>query len=80
MAYGLSIEQMKTLGLYVSTPRSDTETDRPFPEPALFVANPAGEAHIVEVSNAPFVRPELDLIVRGLKAAGGGYPIRGTMS
>ncbi|NQW10559.1 MAG: redoxin domain-containing protein [Alphaproteobacteria bacterium] len=80
VAYGLSVEQMKALGLYVSIPRSDAETDRPFPEPGLFVANPDGEAHIVEISNAPFVRPELDLIVRGLKAAGGGYPIRGTMA
>jgi peroxiredoxin len=79
VAYDLSIAQMKQLGLYISTPRSDTETDRPFPEPGLFIVSPEGKAHIVEIANAPFVRPDLDLIVRGLDRARDGYPTRGTM-
>lgn len=79
VAYGLSVEQMGALGLYVSTPRSDTETDRPFPEPGLFVVSPEGKAHIVEIAKAPFIRPDLDLVVRGLDRARDGYPIRGTM-
>lgn len=79
VAYGLSVEQMRLLGLYISAPRSDTETDRPFPEPALFVTTPEGKVQIVEIANAPFVRPDLDLIVRGLDRAKDGYPIRGTM-
>jgi peroxiredoxin len=79
VAYDLSVEQMGALGLYVSTPRNDTETDRPFPEPGLFVVNPEGKAHIVEIANAPFIRPDLDLVVRGLDRARDGYPIRGTM-
>jgi peroxiredoxin len=80
VAYGLSVDQMRELGLYVSAPRSDTETDRPFPEPGFFLVSPEGAAHVVEIANAPFVRPEIDLILRGLKAAGGGYPVRGTMA
>ena len=79
VAYDLSVAQMAELGLYVSTPRSDTETDRPFPEPGLFIVSPEGKAHIVEIANAPFVRPDLDLIVRGLDRARDGYPTRGTM-
>lgn len=80
VAYDLSVEQMKSLGLYVSTPRSDTETDRPFPEPGLFVTTPEGNVQIVEIANAPFVRPDLDLVVRGLSRGKEGYPVRGTMA
>lgn len=79
VAYGLSVDQMRQLGLYISTPRSDTETDRPFPEPGLFVTTPEGKVQIVEIANAPFVRPDIDLIVRGLDRGRDGYPIRGTM-
>lgn len=79
VGYDLSVEQMRRLGLYISAPRNETETDRPFPEPALFVTTPEGKVQIVEIANAPFVRPDLDLVVRGLSKAKEGYPIRGTM-
>ena len=79
VGYDLSVAQMRELGLYISSPRSDAETDRPFPEPALFVVTPDGKLQIVEIANAPFVRPELDWVVRGLKLGKDGYPIRGTM-
>lgn len=79
LGYDLSVEQMRRLGLYISAPRSEAETDRPFPEPALFVITPEGKVQIVEIANAPFVRPDLDLVVRGLAKAKEGYPIRGTM-
>ena len=35
--YGLTIEQMTDLGLHISEPRSDAETDHPFAEPGNFV-------------------------------------------
>ena len=79
VAYGLSVDQMRTLGLYISAPRSDAETDRPFAESALFIVNPDGKLQIVDISNAPFVRPDLDWVLRGLKLGQDGYPIRGTM-
>ena len=34
--------QMLALGLYVSEPRSEEETDRPFAEPGVFVINADG--------------------------------------
>ena len=50
-----------------------------FPEPALFVLDPTGRAHIIEVSNAPFVRPDLDGIANGLGfIQAKAFPIRGT--
>lgn len=79
VGYDMSVDQMRALGLYISTPRSDTETDRPFPEPGLFITTPEGKVQIVEIANAPFVRPDLDLVVRGLARGREGYPVRGTM-
>lgn len=79
LAYGLSVEQMQALGLYVSDPRSPQETDRPFSEPGLFVVNPEGRLHIVDISNAPFARPDLAGVARGIAfVREKGYPVRGT--
>ena len=59
-------------------PRSPEETDRPFAEPAVFVINPQGEVQIVDISNAPFARPDLKSLLEGSKLViGKGYPIRG---
>lgn len=81
VGYGLTLDQMRTLGLYVSEPRSPQETDRPFAEPGLFVINPEGRVQIVDVSNAPFARPDLAAILRGIKIIQERqYPIRGTLT
>ncbi len=81
VGYGLSVEQMQQLGLYISNPRSPQETDRPFPEPGLFVINGDGNLHIADISNAPFARPDLDVLAGGLKfIRENDYPIRGTYS
>lgn len=81
VGYDLSVDQMRALGLYISEPRSPQETDRPFPEPALFITNPEGKLQIVDVSNAPFARPELNSVLSGLKfIQERKYPIRGTLA
>ncbi|GAB2510712.1 redoxin family protein [Microbulbifer agarilyticus] len=82
IAYGLTEEQMKTLGLYISIPRSEQETDHNFAEPGLFVVNEEGNLHVVDISNNPFVRPELGALTRGLawiRDPDNHYPIRGTL-
>jgi peroxiredoxin len=79
VGYGLSIDQMKQLGLYISDPRSSKETDQPFPEPGLFVIRPDNVIQIIDISNAPFARPELGAILRGVKfIRENDYPVRGT--
>lgn len=79
VGYDLSVDQMHTLGLYVSSPRSPEETDRNFAEPGLFVINPQGAVQIVDVSNAPFSRPDLEGLLNGLKfIIAKDYPVRGT--
>lgn len=81
MFHGLTVEQMEALGLYISDPRSPQETDHPFAEPGLFVINGEGTLQVVDLSNNPFVRPELATLVRGLawiRDPKNDYPIRGT--
>ena len=79
VGYDLTPDQMRTMGLYVSSPRSPEETDRDFAEPGLFVINPQGAIQIVDVSNAPFARPDLEGLLHGLKfVIAKDYPIRGT--
>lgn len=79
--YGLSLEEMKSLGLYISHPRSEQETDHPFAEPGLYVINEDGTLQVVDISNNPFVRPDLENLVSGLEwIRKNDYPIRGTYS
>lgn len=81
IAYGLSEQQMKELGLYISVPRSEQETDHNFSEPSLFVVNENGDLHVVDLANNPFIRPELGALTRGLawvRDPNNHYPIRGT--
>ena len=79
MGYGLSTDQMQALGVYVSTPRSPEETDRPFPEPGLFIVNDQGLLQIIDISNAPFARPDLEVLASGIAfVRANAYPIRGT--
>ncbi len=80
IAYGLSVEQMNELGVYISNPRSKEETDHPFAEPGLFVVNNEGKVHVVDISNNPFVRPDLKSLISGLewiRNPVNNYPIRG---
>ncbi len=78
VGYAMTIEQMGTLGLYVTDPRSPQETDRPFAEPGMFVINGDGNIQILDISNAPFARPELEVVLNGIKfIRENDYPIRG---
>ena len=78
VAYGLSLEQARNLGLYISTPLSDTETDKPFAEPGLFFIRPDGGLHFAEISSAPFCRPDLSMIKIGVGVIlDRDYPARG---
>lgn len=80
---GLSISQMKQLGLYVSNPRDENETDHPFSEPALMVIDDEGVVRIADIANAPFIRPNLDILVKGLeyiRQPDMNYPIRGAFT
>jgi peroxiredoxin len=79
LGYGLTLDQARTLGLYLSDPRSPQETDRPFAEPGLFVVNADGKVQVVDISNAPYSRPDLAGLLSGIKnTRAKNNPIRGT--
>lgn len=83
IAYGLSQQDMQALGLFISEPRSEQETDHNFAEPALFVINGNNQVQIAEIANAPFIRPDIELLLNGLKFIrnpDNNYPIRGQLS
>ncbi|MFT5796940.1 MAG: peroxiredoxin [Candidatus Azotimanducaceae bacterium] len=80
VGYDMSIAQMQSLGLYISDPRSEAESDRPFPEPGLFMINEQGNIQIIDISNAPFARPDLNVFLGGagfVRNPENNYPIRG---
>lgn len=66
LGYGLSQTQMRQLGLYVSTPLSPAETDRPFSEPGTFIMRPNGTLMLVDISNGPAARPDLEELLDGV--------------
>lgn len=81
IGYDLSITQMQQLGLYISHPRSEAESDRPFAEPGVFIVNDEGLIQIIDISNAPFARPDFQTLLGGInfvRNPANNYPIRGT--
>ena len=77
--YGMDTPTMQRLGLYISEPVSARETDHRFPEPALLVVNAESILQIVDIANAPFARPDLELLLKGLRfVIEKRYPTRGT--
>ncbi|MEM7720627.1 MAG: redoxin domain-containing protein [Pseudomonadota bacterium] len=67
LCYGMSEAQMRSLGLYVSTPLSDAETTGLFAEPGAFAIRPDGTLMLVDISNGPAARPDLDELLDGMK-------------
>ncbi len=79
VAYGLSIAQMQDLGLYISHPRTPQETDQPFAEPGMFAVNTDGKVQLIDISNTPFNRADLQELVETVEwIRANNYPIRGT--
>lgn len=83
VGYGLSVEQMQSLGLYISSPRHGMDVEGPFAEPGLFLVNEEGELRMVDIANVPFLRPQLGSLVGGLKFMRGmteTFPANGTFA
>lgn len=79
LCYGLSEAQMRMLGLYVSNPLSEAETTGRFAEPGAFGIRPNGTLMLVDVSNGPAARPDLDELLDGMKFnISNDRPTRGT--
>lgn len=66
LAYGLTVDQMRSLGLYVSEPLSEAETTDIFAEPGAFGIRPDGTLLLVDISNGPAARPDLEELLDGM--------------
>jgi peroxiredoxin len=66
LCYGMTEAQMRALGLYVSSPLSDAETTNLFAEPGAFAIRPNGTLMLVDISNGPAARPDLEELLDGM--------------
>ena len=70
---------MRSLGVYVSEPLSEAETDSLFAEPGTFAIRPDGSLMLVDISNGPASRPDLGELLDGMKFnIENDRPVRGT--
>jgi len=79
LCYGLTEDQMRALGLYVSSPLSEVETTDNFAEPGAFALRPDGTLMLVDISNGPAARPDLEELLDGMIFnITNDRPVRGT--
>ncbi|MEM9603469.1 MAG: redoxin domain-containing protein [Pseudomonadota bacterium] len=79
LCHSLSEAQMRALGLYVSDPLSAEETDHRFAEPGAFGIRPDGSLMLVDISNGPAARPDLEELLDGMTFnITNNRPVRGT--
>lgn len=81
-AYGLSLENARAWGLYISASRGKTSIglDEPalFSEPGVFMVRPDGTLYYGNVQTMPFARPNFADLLGGLDfILANDYPARG---
>jgi len=77
VAYGLSEADARAWGLWVSTAIKDGEADM-FSEPGLYWVRPDGRLYLIDISNMPWARPDLEFLLSKVPfAVEKGYPARG---
>ncbi len=77
LAYGLTEQQMRAWGLFVSRAISDDEP-AVFNEPALFLIRPDGTVYYEAILSMPVGRPRLDDLLGGIDYwTANDYPARG---
>jgi len=78
IGYGLSEAAARSWGLYVSKAIKEAEADI-FAEPGLFWVRPDGRLYLIDISNMPWARPDLEFLFSKIPfAVENGYPARGT--
>lgn len=78
VGYGLDEATAKAWGLWISASIKDAEA-AVFAEPGMFWVRPNGELYMVDISNMPWARPDLEFLLSKVPmAVDNGYPARGT--
>lgn len=77
IAYGLSIEEAREWGLFISNAISDKEPEQ-FSEPGLFIVRPDQTLYASSIQTMPFARPGFDDILNMINyVKKQDYPARG---
>ena len=77
IGYGLSIDDARIWGLYVSKAIKPDEPEV-FSEPGLFIVRPDGELYAASIQTMPFTRPGIDELIGGFRyIIPNRYPGRG---
>ena len=77
VAYGLDLETAKKWGLYISTSIKEAENDI-FSEPGLVWIRADGRLYLIDITNMPWARPDLETLMPKAKfAVENNYPARG---
>jgi peroxiredoxin len=75
--YGLDVKLAEKWGLWLTSAIKQGEPEI-FSEPGLFWILPDQSLYLIEVSNMPFARPDLEILVDKSAAVNNGYPARGS--
>ena len=77
VAYGLTEDQMRDWGLFISKGIKEPESDV-FNEPGMVLVRPDGTVYSAHVQSMPFARPHLDNLVASIGFINDNdYPARG---
>jgi peroxiredoxin len=77
LAYGLSIEDARKLGLFVSRGMKESEPEL-FAEPGLFIIEADNTLYASSIQSMPFTRPDLEELLGAVKyIMANRYPARG---
>ena len=78
LAYGATADDVRNWGLYLSTAFKEVENAQ-FAEPGLFWVRPDGRLYLIDISNMPWSRPDVEFLLSKVQfAMDSEYPARGT--
>jgi peroxiredoxin len=78
LGYGLSIEEARRWGLYISAGLPDSKEPAAFSEPGVFLVRPDGTLFMAALNSMPFARPHFDEILDAVDfVLAKAYPARG---
>jgi peroxiredoxin len=81
IGYGLTEEQAREWGLYISSAREGTNEPDVYSEPGLFVIRPDATVFSAMVQSAPFTRPSIPQLLSTLQyVLDNNYPARGNLT
>lgn len=79
LGYGLTIDEARSWGLYISSGISDKEPGQ-FAEPGLFLIRPDQTLYAASIQTMPFARPSFSEVLGALDfVLGNNYPARGEL-